>query len=171
MTTYHWTPGAHVAGNAQSVGERLDALQRSNGERLTPRMVVDDARAEDSPLHNCFMWDDVRAGEMYRESQARLILRSIRVEDVNWATDVRVNRRVFVNVAEQVGADLQNAYVPISRVLASEDLRHQLIIQARKELQSFKRRYAEISELMTIVDDALAKVQQALMPEPIAEAS
>lgn len=156
--TYRWVPGVRIKGDAQKVGERLEALHGEHGERLTPRVVVDDARVSDSPLHDCFEWDNVRAGELYREAQARAVIRSIRIETVGaGGTSMR---RAFVNIVEQVGEDRQHSYVPVSKVLSSEDMRKQLLSQARSELRAFKKRYLEIVELCDIVDDSLERIQK-----------
>lgn len=160
--TYKWTEGAHIKADAQQVGEALVELQADNGERLTPRVVVDAARPDGSPLHPCFEWDDVRAAELHREDQARHIVRCIRVEQP--ASDNRMEmRRVFVNVIESIDGEDQHGYVSVARVMSDEDLRQQLIVQARKELESFKKRYAELSDLVAITETALAQID-AMLP-------
>lgn len=58
------------------------------GGRLTPEQVVEDARAEDSPLHSHFTWDDAEAAQKYRLNEARALIR-IRVE-------VRMDEVIFM---------------------------------------------------------------------------
>lgn len=55
--------------------ERLAAL--SDQGRLDPQSVLDDATAEDSPLHPLFEWDDETAAKEHRLQQARRVIRSV----------------------------------------------------------------------------------------------
>lgn len=61
-----------------AVRERIVALQDENG-RVTPAMVVDDARDVNSPLHRLFDWDDASAAEKQRLHTARQIIVSVKV--------------------------------------------------------------------------------------------
>jgi hypothetical protein len=77
---YEW---ANESGSfpvsAQVVGETLKELASAGGGRLTPEAVVNAARPKRAPLHNCFTWDDVKAGELYRQTEAARLIRSVRV--------------------------------------------------------------------------------------------
>lgn len=156
MSQYIWKNGGfHI--KAQVAGERLAQLAADNNNRLTPRMVVDDARPVESPLHPCFEWDDLRAAECYREDQARQVIRSIRIAQNNTGGDARV-MRAYVNIVEQVGQDAQHAYMSLAAVLADDVLRQQLLIKARADLIAFKQRYSEFAELASVADDALEQI-------------
>ena len=61
----------------EAIEARLRALYEKNGKRLTPELVVRDARSPSSPLHGCFEWDDSAAAEAWREQQARTLMRSV----------------------------------------------------------------------------------------------
>jgi hypothetical protein len=162
MNSYVWVNGARLQADANAVGTRLETLVSAG--RVTPRMVVDDARPADSPLHQCFEWDDTRAAELHRESQARYVLRSIRVvSDEGTDTEQPRTMHAFVSVTETVGTDEQRAYVPIARVLNESDLSRQMCEQALRELQAFERRYAQFNELRDIAHEAIDRVQ-ALLP-------
>ena len=54
----------------------LEMKARTN-HSVTAAMVLDAARAEDSPLHGLFVWDDTEAAEKYRIIQARGFLRAV----------------------------------------------------------------------------------------------
>lgn len=62
-----------------AIREALDKLYVKHGT-LTPDLVVRAARADTSPLHACFEWDDSAAAQSWREEQARVLIRSVRVE-------------------------------------------------------------------------------------------
>jgi hypothetical protein len=60
-----------------AIRERLRALESETGT-ITPEALVDDARADDSPLHELFEWDNSVAAEKFRLHQARVVLKSVR---------------------------------------------------------------------------------------------
>jgi len=59
----------------EQVAKRLEQLEQDG--RLKARDVVEDARDPDSPLHDCFEWDDSRAAERFRIVQARRLIRTV----------------------------------------------------------------------------------------------
>lgn len=158
VTQYIWKSGGFRV-KPQVAGERLAALHEQNGHRLTPRIVLDDARPEESPLHPCFEWDDTRAAELHREDQARNIIRSIRVSQQTSEKESRVVR-AYVNIVEQVGKDIQHAYVPMATVMGDEAMRLQLLARARRDLMAFKERYDEFEELAAVAEVALQHLEQ-----------
>lgn len=48
--------------------------------RLTPTNVVRAAKNSNSPLHDCFEWDDGAAAQQWREEQARALIRAVPLE-------------------------------------------------------------------------------------------
>lgn len=138
MSIYRWKTGARSPVSAQIAGEVCADLER-NGN-LTPRALVDVSRPEDAPLHDAFEWDDAVAAERYRETQAGYIIRSVEVV-------VQENKepvRAFVSVTTGKEA---RPYSSIEHVLVRSDSRALLLEQARMELQTFKRKYQQLTEL------------------------
>lgn len=119
MTTYCWTPGQELRIDAQAAGEVLRALADVHDGRLTPRIVLDEARPDTSPLHSGFEWDDLRAAERYREGQARLLLRSIRIAPSG--TGIDDSMPLFSVKEEPIGGRSQKVY--IAAVKVTEPLR------------------------------------------------
>jgi len=79
MEVYSWK----IEGLAKRVdpliaAQELQRIQNTYGS-ITPEVLVDEAKNEDSPLHPMFEWDDSRAAENYRLQQARTLLNNIRV--------------------------------------------------------------------------------------------
>ncbi len=64
----------------KAMGERLQKLSKAARGRISPPIVLEDARDPKSPLHNAFEWDDSIAGEKYRLEQAGDIIRCYKVE-------------------------------------------------------------------------------------------
>jgi hypothetical protein len=48
--------------------------------KLTAEIVVEEARAKDSPLHEYFDWNNKEAGEKWRLHQARLLIVNVKIE-------------------------------------------------------------------------------------------
>lgn len=130
------------ASLAQSVGEECERLE-SEG-RLTPRNLVEASRPEDAPLHDCFEWDDTVAAEKWRDAQASYIIRSVEVT-VDGANEPT---RAFVATV----SDDKQEYRAIGYVLRSTDSREALLESARRELLSFRRKYATLYELAKVFD-------------------
>jgi hypothetical protein len=62
------------------IKQRLEELARANRGRLTPAIVIADAKNASSPLHKHFTWDIKRAAWKCWVEQARELIRSVRVE-------------------------------------------------------------------------------------------
>lgn len=82
---YEWADGfyknlaSQVGADAQLIGERISELAEKNGN-VTPKMMVDDARNEDSPMHPIlFRKDDKEAAEAWREEEARKMQGAIKI--------------------------------------------------------------------------------------------
>lgn len=142
---YGWRPGSRVTIDAQVAGEALAKIQRRHNGLLEPEMVVDAARDKESPLHDAFEWDDALAAEEHRKGQARELVRSLTV-DISRSNIETKAVRAFVNV--DVGGD--QGYVSTFTAMSSEVLRKQVLEKAFAELEAWRARHAELSELARI---------------------
>lgn len=59
--------------------EKIRELAERNGGTITPAEVVEAAKDVTSPLHTYFTWDDSEAACKYREDEARVLIRSVRI--------------------------------------------------------------------------------------------
>lgn len=101
----------------EAIRERLEVLAEEAGGELTPNRVVEDAKDPESPLHRWFDWDDSEAAIKHRLSQARQLIRSIRVE-------IRTHKTVLSSVAyirnpKSEGRD--QGYVSVKTLRADEE--------------------------------------------------
>lgn len=62
-----------------SIEGALDVIHQRDGH-ITPQAVVAEAGDEDSPLHSHFEWDDSKAAGGYRLWQARMLIKSVKIE-------------------------------------------------------------------------------------------
>lgn len=156
---FKWTHSANFHQDAQIVGERLQILQARNGSRLTPALVLDDARHANSPLNPCFEWDNQRAGDQWRTEQARNLIRSVRVLHEGVSGDMRT-LRAFVHVTEGGdGEPRSQSYRPLSVILQDDDLRQRVLMKAAADMRSFIARYQEFAELVNAAQDLIDLIE------------
>lgn len=111
---------------------------------ITPEQVLEKARNdENSELHKCFEWNDGIAAEKYRLIQARKIIINLAYIPKE-KTDEPV--RCFQITREK------SVYMPTKQFLVNNDEYQDLLKRAKVELESFKRRYATLSELETVFE-------------------
>lgn len=137
---FEWKPGSRVKADAQVAGEMCDKLEKKG--MLTAKILVDENRPEDAPLHGCFEWVDSVAAENWREHQARNIINSIVVR-----TEKKEPVRVFFKI-ETDGS----RYDSVETIISSGKT-EALLQQALKELDSVRRKYNTISELDRIWEE------------------
>ena len=148
---------AELAGRVIS-----DIATRSNGT-VTPRLLVEESRTSDAPLHSFFEWDDSVAGEKYRENQARYILRAV-VKPME-VEGKMIPVRAFINLQavdskpesdrlRRVTVEPEppdpRAYHPIDDVLDDKELRAQMVKQAIQELKAWEDRYRLLKEFAVV---------------------
>lgn len=63
--------------DAQTVGDELERIRNANDGRLSTTGVLQWAADESCPIHNCFTWDNERAAEQFRLSEARTLIKSV----------------------------------------------------------------------------------------------
>lgn len=155
---YEWSENFRAKADAQSVGKAIEQLRekfdRKNDE-LLPCELVASAADPESPLHNLFTWDDGKAARLYRDSEARLILRSIRVVIVSRGDEKRIIGNVAVRT-ESSGSG--KAYVPTSLAVHKDNLRKQMIDDAIRGLDGWRSRYEQLHG----AKDALDHVERAI---------
>lgn len=155
---YGWRSGSRISIDAQKAGKELERIKRTQNGLLEPENIVDAARDANNVLHPHFEWDDSVAAEAFRADQARDLVRSLTV-DISRSNLEEKHVRAFVNV---VTGD-QQGYVSTFTALSSEDLRKQVLQRAFAELEAWRARHAELSELARIFA-AMDETQGLLNP-------
>lgn len=129
--------------------EELNTIYQAHRE-LTPQLVVEVARDPANPLHDRFEWDDSVAGEKYRLSQARQLIRSVRVTEVVEDGIERV--RAFHSVTR---AD-RTTYVPIEELQQDDFAARLLLRQAEFDWRNLLRRYQHLEAFLDMVREDVA---------------
>jgi len=129
----------------------VQQIVSSEGE-VSASKLVDAARPEHSPAHGAFEWDDAKAGEEYRLSQARKYLRKVSVTVEDGKQSVRlINVPVFKESQTREGT-----YKPISSVVLVEDEYERALRQLLVKLETLQAAY----------DDLVAAAERKEVPVP-----
>lgn len=132
----------------QEITAELKKISDRNGGLLRPLDVVETARAEDSPLHSRFEWDDSLAAEKHRLNQARELIR-VCVSLITTSD----NRVIRVGTFVSLTPDRDNpggGYRQIDVVMENPEQREQLLRDALSELEAFRTKYSHLRELVDL---------------------
>ena len=98
---YEYREGWHPSVDANTVGGVMEEIESKNGA-VTSELFLEASRAEDSPTHAVFEWNDGIAAEKYRLHQAARTICAIRVlvrDDRPMVADAKP-QRAFVNIVD-----------------------------------------------------------------------
>jgi hypothetical protein len=130
-----------------SLREQLQGIYDRHN-RLTPRLVVDEARGPDHPLHDRFEWDDAVAGEAWRREQAHQLIRSVRI--VYREADEKTTEK-SVRAWHAVRSDKGHVYEPTERVVEDPFTAKLVMADMEREWKALKRRYEQFDEFYAMV--------------------
>lgn len=150
MAVYKFKPGFTCSVSAETAATELERIRKANGtDGVRPAEVVDAARPKDSPLHTAFNWDNKEAAELYRQEQARTLIRSIVVVKKGTINEEPKRVKAFVSVTTDEG----RRYVSTARVATDEELHARVVDEALTLFRAFRRRYEHLLNLPTLLDD------------------
>lgn len=143
MTQYRWAAGFRSKRvDPQAAGEFIEGLPDR-----TPAAVVAAAKKKRSPIHRLFEWNDATAAKEYRLEQARLTVRSVVVVFRDDQDEERTTR-AFVHIKRDDSA----AYETIADVMSDATMKRQLMERGLKEMDDFRRRYADVEAFAEVFD-------------------
>jgi hypothetical protein len=131
----------------QQVVVRLRELEHDG--RLQPSDVLADARNPTSPLHSHFEWDDGLAAERYRLSQARSLIRSVKIH-------VTVRDMPLSVVGYVRDPELQDTRDPgyrnVMQLRTEEDSARAAIVEEMKRVANAARRARSLAAVLGLTD-------------------
>lgn len=125
--------------------KRLSYIEEKNGV-LEARDVVDDARDFNSPLHDCFEWDDSIAGEKYREEQARVLIKTVYIQK-------RVSehkKAVPFYVRDPKCNSKKQGYTPIVKIKTKKEEALEVVDEEIKRIISLIERSISVSDYLGV---------------------
>lgn len=119
-----------LARTDETVTSALMKISAEADGPISPQMVLDRARDESSPLHDCFEWNDTIAAEKFRMVQARVLLRLVVPVYANSNFET-IRIPLFQSVRALRGRDNGEApsYLPSVSLLSDEQRRLMLVAQ------------------------------------------
>lgn len=153
---FAWKDGRHASVDAQEVGDAVSRIEAKQGV-CAPGALVDEGRPDESPLHGLFEWDDWKAAENWRKTEARHAIASV----VPIVGGRKIDVPAFVHVKVQVGDEVREGYKATLPVLQQPDLTAQVLEEAMTSLRAWRRRYQRLSEPLAPVFDAISAVDDA----------
>lgn len=134
-----WKTSLFSKANAQIVADEISQI----GEYATPEQILEKARDSKTELHKCFEWNDSIAAEKYRLHQARMVVCNLVYKEPKEQPQPPQRIRVM-NITS-------NGYKQTKLILRNLDEYNELLSRAKAELQSFERKYNNISELEEVL--------------------
>lgn len=144
-----------------TVSEELEIIRKSNDGILDAEKVVVYASNTKTSLHGRFQWADTIAADAYRLNQARQVIRldltiikhdsdnMMFLPDNSMDSD-GVTLRKYVSLSHDRSNN--GGYRLLSEVLDNSDMRKQLVRDAKKDMQTFRKKYSALEELSSVMD-------------------
>ena len=152
--TYKWKEGHAHHADPEKAHEVMAELEERGA--LTPENLVDVSRPEDAVLHGEFTWDDAKAAEEFRKTEARALIRAIIiVPDKESAVQEPV--RAFFKISDRTEHTYENTFT----IIKQEDKRLKLQQQAYDELKAYGTKYSTILSL-TGADEPIKEAVEKL---------
>lgn len=159
MTSYAWANASLFKADANEVAEKISELIDKNGGHCTKDDILAEAQKAASPLNVLFEWNDRKAANIQRRTQATRLMGNLRRARNGKPSHTRAY--VYVQLDDERG---RKGYVTIDTAVRSQSFRHQLLKQAWRELASWRQRYAgykELSEVIGLIHDEAERHTEA----------
>ena len=148
---YQWRINKYPV-SAEAAGKHMESLNNKHGA-VTPELLLDSSRSEDSVMHPCFEWDDTKAAEKYRVKQALGIICNLTCVKVTGNKDENPTKtRAFVNVSSSSRRE-KGTFKPIIEAISNSDMRRTVLRNAIEELECFKNKYSSLTELIGVFEE------------------
>jgi len=145
---YQWKTPIFSQVSPQTAGEHIEELDRLHGE-VTPKILLDDSRPEDAPLHPCYEWDDGKAAEKYRLHQSKMIIGNLVIVRTEQEDLPPEPVRAFVSV--NTGND-KASYRPTMIALSNSETKEKVIENALRELRMFEKKYRGLLNTKELIE-------------------
>lgn len=155
---FKWKDGSQHVVDAESAAAEIERIREEKSGFYKPIDLVDASRPSTAVLHPEFEWNDAIAAEGYRVVQARNIVRCvISAKDPNQEEPDPEFVRVYVSVKTNDGPQ----YTSVECALSSEEMRDQILKQAKADMLSFQRKYFQIFDMAKMIEEFEAAIKKA----------
>ena len=119
--------------------EALLQIYEKHG-KLTPELVVDEAKDKNSPLYEYFDWNNKEAGQKWRIHQARLLICRVKIIS---ETAKGQSTRLFIHNGENSNG---RTYNPIDIVVKDPDEFEKTLHRFRSDCMAYTNRIRSLGE-------------------------
>jgi hypothetical protein len=131
--------------------DELQAIYDTRG-KLTPEIVVEEARPKGSPLHTrVFDKDESEAAEAYYRNRAHEIIQSVKITYTS-TTGEPQSIRAFHSVRQDNG----HVFEPLDVIVKDEVKLKLVLADMKREWSQLKGRYDSFSEFWKMVSEDIA---------------
>ncbi len=127
--------------------DELEAIRGQTGGLLRPVDVLEHAQDESSALHHHFTWDDTEAARLHRVREARDLIVRVRV-----SVQRKDGKVAKVRAYTSLDVDRLNGrgYRATVDVLSDAGLRARMLETALAEVESLRKKYSDLEELIPV---------------------
>jgi len=150
---YVWREGARFgAQDPQIVGQTLAVIEMNNrGCKDLDQKIVDAARLPSSPIHSYFDWSDSVAAKKWRQEQAALLRRSIKVVITQAGAPSKMIQLPIFTSETKFGSREKGSFFPTDDGMKTPSLRQHILQRALDEARAFMNKYQTLSGVQPII--------------------
>lgn len=153
-----WQGNNNTKYNTMTKSEALLDIYKKHG-KLTPEIVVEEAKDKKSPLHEEFDWNNKEAGQKWRVHQARLLI--CRVHIVSETPD-GAKTRLFVHNGENTE---ERTYNPVNIVVSDPGEMARTLNRFHSDCMAYVNRIRSLGEYKQhsdMMDSHINQIEQAI---------
>lgn len=139
---YIWNEGYRAKVPAELAAAELSRMDAEE-IAIDAETVVRRAKSARNPLHCVFEWDDSVAGHEYRLTQARTMIRSLRVV----VEENTPAKRTYWHNVSTIGTTSSSTYVHRDKLSSDRVLLESTLKEVIGQLKGIRARYSELKEL------------------------
>lgn len=146
-------PASHIAADVAYA--ETERLRERDGE-VTAESLLTASKPKRAKLHGAFEWDDSVAAQSHRLAQARGVLNALKIVYLDDKGKESTHRAYSVVTKHQEDGDSEptkKVYYSTEAALADPVFRAEILQRAAREAQSYRTRYAELSELAGVITE------------------
>lgn len=148
----------HIRSTDAVIQTALKALIDKSG-RLDPARVVQVAARPSHPLHNYFEWDDTKAAQAHRITQARALIREVRVV-------VRTEVQIVTGVAyvrDPSAGARERGYVALHTIKPASESAREVMRQEMVRVEGALSRARAVAAMVGLADELDVMVRAAAL--------
>jgi len=176
MAVFEWG-GAKIVGattgislnadaDAQVVGQMVEDICEANGT-FVPRELWTQCKGKGHELHEAFEWNNKQCGDKYRDEQARMMGRCIRVVTLKDDDTHETRPLVIKSKPDKEG----NGYKLLTVAMGNKDDREYILNQALAGLKQWRKKWSDLNTMakaydtVKAVDFGINKLMEAVASE------